>query len=159
MRLLNIFLHCLQKCTGLVFFSYFFTKVHQFLLDSVSIITSFLGVIRQASHHFECLSFSSGTLLAAFGPGVFLFLPRPYPVPSPCGRVLSTYLWMWSFSHWSSELCATSSTGDDFPLRILISNLWMTILCAFRSWLASTLRSFFLMFQCRLPPWRGRRGG
>ena len=96
-RLIHIFLHCLQKCTG--------PRILLFLLHEIASIffmILFLSPppsLASSAKHPIILNISVSLLALSLQllEQVFFVLPRPYPVPSPCGRFLPTYLWILSF--------------------------------------------------------------
>ena len=125
-----------HKCTGLGFFILFYADLFQSFPEPAFVTVFNFGFVSQTFQHFEYLSFSCGTLLAAFGPSVFFSATT---TPS------SFTLWEISFHlpldfdlfHWSFELCPTSSTGDDFQWRLDFQSLDDHPVCL---WLARKTR-------------------
>ena len=93
----------------LVFFFYFFTKVHHFFLILLLSFTSFLGVIRQASHHFEYLSFSLALSLQCLAQVFFFchdhiqflhFVGEFFPLTSELRAFPLVFRTLCDFFHW-----------------------------------------------------------
>ena len=125
----------LPQVRGPRFLHFFFAELFQSSPEPAFVAVFNYGVVSHTFRHFECLSFTFGTLFAAFDPGGFLFCNDQFL------GIFSAYLWILSFYTGLSNFVrllplATISSG------VSISNLWMTILWAFGSWHASTHAHF-----------------